>query len=162
MGGAISHELQVKANTHGTAALQHFDLPMTAVGPAASCAALNSRIAPYHAVDRNFALCITAFWLTRLPQRVTSVEVREVPCVDGSELARTFFTSHAEVGGLMSYGASLGDALALRTWICSPIARAAASTSLNVASGTGSIGRIDEHGNTNVPWHQLAQQFQSL
>ena len=52
--------------------------------------------------------------------------------------------------------------LALRTWICSPMARAAASTSLNCSLRIGSIGRIDEHGNTNGPGHQLAQEFQPL
>jgi hypothetical protein len=37
-------------------------------------------------------------------------------------------------------------AMALHTWICSPTARAAASTSLNVESVAVVIGRIDEHG----------------
>ena len=52
--------------------------------------------------------------------------------------------------------------LALRTWICSPMARAAASTSLNVVSVLRSIGRIDEHGNTSCSGHQLTQEFQPL
>src|SRR5262249_40737239 len=51
--------------------------------------------------------------------------------------------------------------LALRTWICSPMARAAASTSLNVVCIL-SIGRIDEHGHTSGCWHQLAQKLQPL
>ena len=41
--------------------------------------------------------------------------------------------------------------LALRTWICSPRARAAACTSRNVARRR-SIGRIDQHGNRERPW----------
>ena len=38
--------------------------------------------------------------------------------------------------------------LALRTWTCSPMARAAASTSLKEVSAVAGIGRIDEHRNT--------------
>ena len=49
----------------------------------------------------------------------------------------------------------------LRTWTCSPIARAAASTSLNAVSALR-IGRIDEHGNTRGSGHQFAQKFQPL
>ena len=52
--------------------------------------------------------------------------------------------------------------LALRIWICSPMARAAGSTSRSVASAIGRIGRIDEHGNASGSGHQLAQQFQPL
>ena len=51
--------------------------------------------------------------------------------------------------------------LALRTWICSPIARAADSTSLNVVSAAR-IGRIDEHGHTSGCGHQLTQELQPL
>ena len=49
----------------------------------------------------------------------------------------------------------------VETWICSPMARAAASTSLTVVSVCG-IGWIDEHGHTSGSGHQLAQEFQSL
>ena len=51
--------------------------------------------------------------------------------------------------------------LALRTWICSPMARAAASTSLTVISAVG-IGRIDEHGDASGCGHQLTQKLQPL
>ena len=52
--------------------------------------------------------------------------------------------------------------LALRTWICSPMARAAASTSLTVVSVVRSIGRIDEHGHASGSGHQLTQELQPL
>src|SRR5262249_39263674 len=67
--------------------LETLRTPLTAV-PVALCRfqpIKRQQLRNFLDVDRNFALCITAFWLTRLPQRVTSVEVREVPCVDGSE-----------------------------------------------------------------------------
>jgi hypothetical protein len=51
--------------------------------------------------------------------------------------------------------------LALRTWICSPMTRAAGSTSLNVISVFG-IGWVDEHSNTSGCGHQLAQEFEPL
>ena len=52
--------------------------------------------------------------------------------------------------------------LALSTWICSPMARAASCTSRNVVSATRRIGRIDEHGNTHGLGHQLMQESQPL
>ena len=52
--------------------------------------------------------------------------------------------------------------LALRTWICSPMAPAAACSSLSVEFGTHGIGWIDEHRQPSRPGHQLAQEFQPL
>src|SRR5262245_13066734 len=52
--------------------------------------------------------------------------------------------------------------LALKTWICSPMARAASSTSRNVLSAFRGGGRIDEHGHTSRSGHQLTQELQPL
>ena len=51
--------------------------------------------------------------------------------------------------------------LARTTWTCSPMARAAGSTSRNVVS-VFCRGRIDEHGHTRRCGHQLTQQLQPL
>ena len=50
--------------------------------------------------------------------------------------------------------------LALRTWICSPMVKAASSTSLNMFSACRSMGRIDEHGHACGGGHQFTQEFQ--
>jgi hypothetical protein len=51
---------------------------------------------------------------------------------------------------------------ALKTSSCSPIARAACPTSLNVDSFDLHIARIDEHRNTGGPRHHLTQEFEPL
>ena len=50
--------------------------------------------------------------------------------------------------------------LALRTWFCNRIARAAAARSLTMGVGIR-IGQIDQHGHTNCSGHQLAQEASS-
>ena len=51
--------------------------------------------------------------------------------------------------------------LALKTWICSPMARPP-SRRLSTWLGICRIGRVDQHGDARGAGHQLAQQFQPL
>ena len=48
--------------------------------------------------------------------------------------------------------------VALKIWICGPMARAAASTSANDRPGLRGICRIDEHADTNRSGHKLPQK----
>ena len=52
--------------------------------------------------------------------------------------------------------------LALRTWICSPMARAAASTSRNVVSVFAALAGLTSTATRAGCGHQLAQEFQPL
>ena len=52
--------------------------------------------------------------------------------------------------------------LALRTWICSPMERAAAFQVSQRGHRTRGIGRINDYGHTRDSGHQLTQEFQPL
>ena len=52
--------------------------------------------------------------------------------------------------------------LALRTWICSPMARAADSTSLNVVSVLAALAGLTSTATRVARGHQLTQEFQPL
>ena len=70
------------------------------------------------------------------------------------------------VGPLAHEGAKAASisrlVLALRIWICSPMARAAAPRLSTVVSAVASIGRIDEHGHSSGAGQHFAQQLQPL